>query len=263
MFIIYFLVGVFTGLLAMLFGFGGGFVVVPILFWLLPWHGVAVELAMHIAVGTSLMLMLINMVYTTTLHFRSQNLDMPLLKQMLPLLILGAIIGASTASMIDSQWLRYIFMTLIGLVLLRTIKQEFFKKDPSVARKPSKTTLRIVSLITGTIASLLGIGGSVIIVPFFRYYRIPMNKVSGLANALAIPSGVVGSIIFALAGSQETHLPPYSTGYIYWPAVLGIFIGSTLGVRVGGYLSKIMPDILYGKIYALLLLLVFISMALH
>ncbi|MFW2572138.1 TSUP family transporter [Legionella sp. 29fVS95] len=103
MIVIYLFVGVFTGLLAMLFGFGGGFVVVPILFWLLPLHGVAIDLAMHVAIGTSLMLMLINMVYTTALHFRSQNLDIPLLKQMLPLLILGAIFGASTASMIDSQ----------------------------------------------------------------------------------------------------------------------------------------------------------------
>ena len=90
-----------------------------------------------------------------------------------------------------------------------------------------------------------------------------MNKVSGLANALAIPSGLIGSIIFALAGAQERYLPPYSTGYIYWPAVFGIFIGSILGVRFGGYLSKVMPDNLYGKIYTLLLLLVFISMALH
>ena len=140
MLILYLFIGVFTGLLAMLFGFGGGFVVVPILFWLLPWHGVSTDLAIHIAVGTSLMLMLINMIYTTILHLRRQNLDFLLLKQMLPLLIIGAMIGASIANLINAQLLKNIFMTLIGMVLLYTIKQEFFKKNSRVTRNPDKTT---------------------------------------------------------------------------------------------------------------------------
>lgn len=260
MLIIYLLVGVLTGLLAMLFGFGGGFVVIPILLWLLPLQGISVYFAMHVAVGTSLMLMLINMSYTTSLHVRQQNLNFTLVKQMLPLVTVGAVIGASLASLMAARLLEYVFMGLVFVVLLRTIKQEFFLEPATVNKQPSKGLVNLVSLITGVIASLLGIGGSMVIVPFFRHYRLPMNKASALANALAIPTGLIGSIIFAVAGYHANHLPSYSTGYIYWPAVMGIFIGSLLGAKFGKDLSKSMSDVLYGRVYVGLLVVVLVSM---
>lgn len=262
LFIFYCFAGILIGILATMFGFGGGFVVVPLLFWLLPLHGVPTEYAMHIAIGTSLMLMFINMLYASWLHYLKQNIDLVLLKRMLPLLLLGAITGSLTASELNASLLKIAFIILISLVLLRTIKQEFFiKRQDTTRRKPGSLIISLVSFITGVIASLLGIGGSVIIVPFFRYYNFPMAKASGLANALAVPSGLIGSIIFALSGMHLTHLPPYSTGYIYWPALLCIFLGSILGAKIGMYCSGIVPEWLYGKIYALLLCLVIMSMA--
>lgn len=257
---IYLFAGIVTGLLAILFGFGGGFVVVPLLFWLLPLEGVPKELAMHMAVGTSLMLMFINMVYAAWLHYRKENMDMALLKKMLPLVVLGAVCGASIASILSANLLKYAFLILIFLVLIRNLKQEFAKKSISVHKKPTNTILYLVSYLTGTIAALLGIGGSVIIVPFFRHYGLPMNKASAIANGLAAPSGLIGSVIFIAAGLHIPNLPPYSTGYLYWPALITIFLGSIIGSKSGIYFSNLIPDKIYGKIYCLLLVIVFLSM---
>lgn len=258
--IVYLFSGVLTGLLATLFGFGGGFVVVPLLFWLLPFHGVPKELAMHMAVGTSLMLMFINMVYAAWLHYLKNNMDMFLLKKMLPLVVLGAICGASIASLLTAALLKYTFITLIFLVLLRNLKQEFGTHHNISEHQPSNKLLYFVSFVTGSIAALLGIGGSVIIVPFFRYYGLAMNKASAIANGLAAPSGLIGSIIFIAAGFHQNNLPPYSTGYLYWPALIYIFLGSIVGSKLGIYFSNSIPDKIYGKIYCLLLGIVILSM---
>lgn len=260
---IYLLAGILTGLFATLFGFGGGFIVVPLLFWLLPFDGVSKELAMHMAVGTSLMLMFINMVYAAWLHYLKQNMDLALLKKMFPLVALGAISGALIATVLSADSLKYSFTLLLFLVLLRNLKHEFSKENIPVHKKPTNILLYFVSYFTGTIAALLGIGGSVIIVPFFRHYGLPMNKASALANGLAAPSGLIGSIIFIVAGFNIPNLPPYSTGYLYWPALITIFLGSIIGAKLGIYYSNLIPDKIYGKIYCLLLLVVICCMMLN
>lgn len=263
MILIYVLAGIFAGLLAVLFGFGGGFVVVPLLVALLPLQNVPGELTMHIAVGSSLMLVLLNMLYATWLHYLKQNIEFMLLKQMLAFVALGAIAGALIANALNAQYLKYVFLLLVACILLQTLKREFFKKKQvTTLTKPGKALLAIVGFITGTIASLLGVGGSVIIVPFFRRYSLPMIRASALANALALPSSLIGSIIFAVAGWEVVNLPRFSTGYIFWPAVFSIFIGCTLGSRIGIRLSMIMPDSIYGKIYVLLLMIIIASMLL-
>ncbi|KTD08938.1 transmembrane protein [Legionella gratiana] len=260
---IYLFAGILTGLFATLFGFGGGFIVVPLLFWLLPFDGISKELAMHMAVGTSLMLMFINMIYAAWLHYLKQNMDLALLRKMLPLVALGAVSGALIATILSANALKYAFLLLIFAVLLRNLKQEFFKGDTPIHKKPTHAILYFVSYFTGTIAALLGIGGSVIIVPFFRHYGLPMNKASALANGLAAPSGLIGSIIFIAAGFHIPHLPPYSTGYLYWPALITIFLGSIIGSKLGIYFSALIPDKIYGKIYCLLLIIVIFSMMLN
>lgn len=257
---IYLLAGVLLGLLATLFGFGGGFIVVPLLFGLLPHYGVPRELAMHMALGTSLMLMFINMCYATRLHYLRRNIDVLLIKKMLIFVVVGAVFGSVIACLLDADSLKYIFIILLFIVLLKNLKQEFFKKKNKINRKPDTFLLRSIGFITGLIAALLGIGGSVIIVPFFRHFNFQMNKSSAIATALAIPSGFIGSIIFAIAGLHTPGLPPYSTGYLYWPALICIFLGSVLGSQLGMYFSNAIPDKIYGKIYCLLLMIVIFCM---
>ncbi|ARM34815.1 sulfite exporter TauE/SafE family protein [Legionella longbeachae] len=260
---IYLFSGIVTGLLATLFGFGGGIVVVPLLFWLLPFDGIPQELAMHLAVGTSLMLMFINMIYAAWLHYLKQNMDMILLRKMLPLVALGAVSGALIATILSAKELKYAFLILIFVVLLRNLKQEFFTDKLTAHKMPTHALLYCVSYFTGTIAALLGIGGSVIIVPFLRHYGLTMTKASALANGLAAPSGLIGSIIFIAAGFHIPHLPPYSTGYLYWPALINIFLGSIIGAKIGINFSNLIPDQVYGKIYFFLLLIVIFCMMLN
>ncbi|MGL5743502.1 MAG: sulfite exporter TauE/SafE family protein [Legionella sp.] len=257
---VYLLAGAAIGILATMFGFGGGFIVVPLLFWLLSFTGVPKELAMHMAVGTSLMLMFINMVYASWLHYLKNNMDMELLKTMFPLVAVGAGCGALIANLISATLLRSAFLLLMCLVLIRNVEQEFVKETTPSNKKPTNPILYLVSYSTGVIGGLLGIGGSVIIVPFFRHYGLPMNKASAIANGLAVPGSLIGSIIFIASGLHVSNLPPYSTGYLYWPALFFILLGSFVSAKIGIHFSSTIPDSIYGKIYCLLLVIVILSM---
>lgn len=145
--------------------FRRGVVVVPLLFWLLPFDGIPKELAMHMAVGTSLMLMFINMIYAAWLHYLKQNMDIILLRKMLPLVAAGAVSGALIATILNANALKYAFLMLI-FGFTKKFETGVFKNNASVHKKPTNAILYFVSYFTGTIAALLGIGGSVIIVPF-------------------------------------------------------------------------------------------------
>jgi uncharacterized protein len=72
--------------------------------------------------------------------------------------------------------------------------------------------------------------------------------------------GLIGSIIFIRSGLHIPNLPPYSTGFIYWPAFTAIFLGSIVGSKIGIFFSNTIPDTLYGKIYCFLLVIVILAM---
>lgn len=259
--ILYLIVGVLTGVLATMFGFGGGFVAVPVLFCVLSKQGYHPGVVMHVAVGTSLMLMFVNMLYASYLHYKKGNIDISLFKKMFLFMIIGATFGSCLANVLNANELRYVFIGLVFLVLLKNLHQEFIPRKIHVrTHPPSNKIIKIISLMTGFIGSLLGIGGSVIIVPFCRHHGISMPKASGLANALAVPGALIGSVIFVIAGYQVMRLPPHSLGYIYWPALIYIFAGSLVGSKVGILFSKYISDYIYGKIYCLLLVIVILSM---
>ncbi|QGO78695.1 Sulfite exporter TauE/SafE (plasmid) [Piscirickettsia salmonis] len=70
----YIVAGVFTGILSGWVGAGGGIVIVPVMLWLAAQQGINTTLAMHLAVTTSLGFIMVNSLYTTFHHYRSNNL---------------------------------------------------------------------------------------------------------------------------------------------------------------------------------------------
>lgn len=263
--LIYFFAGILTGLLSSLFGFGGGFVVVPLLFWLLPFEGVPTSLAMHMAIGTSLVIMIFNATYSSFLHYKKGNVVLNIFFAMAPFLSIGAIVGAILAGYINGNILRYLFILFLAYTLiLAFLKSEFFEnKTLTQITMPSKMSLVFFSVTTGAIASLLGIGGSVMTVPFLRRRHMPMANASGIATSLSIPIALVGSTTYMLIGSKTNNLPSFSSGYLYWPAFLGIISGSIFGARFGTGISNKIPDHFYAKIYIVLLFIVMFSMFLR
>lgn len=266
MILIFLVVGCFTGIISAMFGFGGGIVMVPVLFWVMTLLDVPSHIIMHFAVGTSLAVMMISNLNTVRVHMVARNILWRVVVKMFPWVAVGAIVGALSSHFIHSDWLRYLFVIFIGFIMVTAwLQRKHFLSSQSLDNftLPSMSATVPLSFFAGLISVWLGIGGSIFTVLFFRKAKMPMLNAaataSGLTPAVAI-SGVVGYII---TGLHAHNLPSQMLGFIYIPGFLGLAIGTLLGVPIGRRVVMILSklsDAILSKMYFAILLLIFISM---
>ena len=107
------LLGVFTGILTMLMGIGGGFVLVPAMLYILG-------MSANVVVGTSLFQILFVTMATTMMHaLTTRAVDIVLAALLLIGSVSGAQIGAQLTQRIPAEKLRFVLAAIVLLVALR------------------------------------------------------------------------------------------------------------------------------------------------
>lgn len=270
LFIVLALSGCLTGITAVLFGFGGGFVIVPLLYRLIvltyPAGSAQAEAAMHIAVATSTCVMIVNALAATRKHHRQGNI---LWTHVFPLawfIAAGAALGAWAASAAAGDVVRIAFVVYIAVTIADCLlRRGFLKQDASVAaRRLSGGNAVAGGLVIGAIATFLGVGGSVMTVPLMRRLGLPMKNAVAMANPLSVPVAVAGSATYILmAVWSPPSLPAEYLGYINVPAFAILSIASIVGVRLAAPFSHRIPDRIHAWIYIGLLTVVLIAMAIR
>lgn len=255
------LIGIIIGILSSMFGFGGGFVVVPVLFAFLP-DSIPNEYLMHTAVGTSLAVMIINSLNSTFYHAKKGNVKWPVFKTLAGYIAIGALIGGILAVYIESNILRFAFIALLTYVLIKNIFSKSFTKelDEQTFRMPNQKSASITGIIIGFLSTLLGIGGSVMTIPYLRNKGMRMLNAVALATPLGLPIAIVGAISYLITGMQIETMPASTIGFIYLPALVGFTLGGVVGVPLGKNWAQKLPDKLFSKIYLILLFIVVILM---
>nr|VFJ62632.1 MAG: hypothetical protein BECKFW1821A_GA0114235_113211 [Candidatus Kentron sp. FW] len=114
--------------------------------------------------------------------------------------------------------------------------------------------------IIGVLSALVGIGGGILTVPFLSWCNMPI--LHAVATSAGFPIAVVGTIGFIAVGWQESNLPPWSSGYIYWPVFISIVPTSLLFAPLGAKLAHTLPVDLLRRVFAVYLIAVAISMLL-
>ena len=116
--------GSLAGIIAGLLGVGGGIVIVPVLFYLLPFAEVPEEVRMHLAVATSLATIISTSIVSARSHYKRGGVDVALLKRVAPGVVIGVIIGVLVGTAVSAKALTAVF----GCVaLLVAIHMAFFK----------------------------------------------------------------------------------------------------------------------------------------
>ncbi|GGH77503.1 putative membrane protein YfcA [Pullulanibacillus pueri] len=254
-------VGILTGILSSMFGFGGGLIVIPVLYWLLPSHDIPDTLLMHVAVATSLAIMIINSTNSTLSHHRKKNIIWPIFWKLAPGIAVGAFIGGLVSHFFDDAILRYLFIIFVLYTIISSfVKKSFIQVNSEPIKLPGPVMNSVVGGVIGIIATLLGIGGSVFTVPYLRKCRLKMLNAVALATPLSLPIALIGSGSNLFTGLTQSSLPASCFGYIFLPAFFGIGIGGFIGVPIGVRLAQRLPDQIFSKVYLGLLVLVAISM---
>lgn len=253
--------GILTGFLSSMFGFGGGFVVIPILYLLLPQLHVPHSLVMHVAVGTSLAIMIVNAMNSTVSHHRQRHILWFIFFRMAPAIAVGSLIGGLVSPFIEGNILRYLFILFVIYTIVSSlVKKTFVEAKDNDIQMPGQVVTSLVGTAVGFIATLLGVGGSMITIPFLRKCQLKMVNAVSLATPLSLPIAIVGAITSVFTGAQQSDLPSWCFGFVYIPAFIGIVIGGFIGVPIGTRVAHHMPDRLFSKIYILLLAVVVITM---
>lgn len=259
--LIYPVAGAAAGLLAGLFGVGGGLVLVPVLASVFTWLALAPAHTMQLALGTSLATIIATAASSTRAHQRRGSVRWDLFRRLAPGIVIGSWLGAGIADAARSEDLKIAF----GLAECALGLYMWFKPPVPVSagqRLPGPWGLTAVGGGIGTISALAGIGGGTLTVPFLSRCRLAMAQAVGTSAACGLPIAVAGSLSYVLWGWDQPGLPPLSLGYVYWPAALGIVVASVLTAPAGAALAHRLPERALKRGFAALLVLLGVKLLL-
>ena len=205
--------GAMVGFASGLLGVGGGFIMVPVQFFLLTSIGIDSTTAIRVAFGTSLAVILPTAVSGALGHKRRGAVLTRPMTLMGISGIVASFIGATLASHTPGVYLRIIF----GLLVITAGIWMLTANYPKNTTEPKKGTLNylVIGLIAGLLSGLLGVGGGVVLVPILVIIMgFSMYEAVGTSTAVIIFTSLGGMVSYILNGVNAMGLPPYSIGYI-------------------------------------------------
>lgn len=243
-------VGAFAGLLAGLFGIGGGVVTVVVLALVLPDLMTATDRVMHVALGTSLAAIVLTASASTLAHHRRRAVAWSVVLRFAPAVALGALIGGRVAHWIPDQALRYLFAFFLLWVALRLWRRA---AAPPTAAMPGTAGLAAVGTSIGLLSAWTGIGGGSLTGPFLMSRGVRAANAVATSAAVGLPLALAGTAGYVWSGWQVVGLPVPSFGFVYWPAALVLGLAAMFVAPLGARLAHALPERALKTAYAVLL----------
>lgn len=232
------LLGVFGGFVAGLFGVGGGLTIVPFLFMLFSAQGFPPEHVMHLALGSSMATIVVTSVSSMRAHHAHGAVNWRIVRSMAPGLVLGTLGGSLLSGLVPTRPMIAIFVAIVYYAATQMMLD--FKPKPHRQMPGPAGTFTAGGLI-GVVSSLVAAGGGFLSIPFMVFCNIPIHGAVGTSAALGFPIAVAGTLGYILAGGHDSGLPPYTLGYIYLPAFVGVVAMSMLMAPLGARLAHRLP----------------------
>lgn len=246
-------VGAFAGLIAGLLGVGGGIVVVPALYHVLALMDVNEAIRMHIAVGSSLAIIIPTSLISARAHYRREAVDVPLLKKWVAPLLAGVVIGSVIAAYLDGNLLAAVFAVVALLVAIRMLRGEDSVK--LTEKLPGEPLRSLLAGLIGMISTMMGIGGGTLTVPLLSACNYQIRRAVGTASAVGIVIAIPGAIGFLVSGLGAEGRPPLTFGYINLVAFCLIVPTTTLLAPYGARLAHTIKPRLLKIAFAVFLLI--------
>lgn len=249
--------GAFAGLLAGLFGVGGGIIVVPVLFFVFQLQGIPTESAMIIATATSLATIIPTAISSLRAHNKRANADMALLVRWIPLVLIGVLLGSYLITRIDGRWLAVLF----AIVAIVSALDMLFRAKPFTfaSQLPGLVGQALMGIIIGLVSTLIGIGGGVMTVPILTAYGYSPHRAvgtsSGVGLLIALPAAI--TLLFV---STPKDAPPLTIGLVNLLGFANIVPLTVLFAPLGAKLASKLDPAVLKKLFAIVLCITGIRM---
>jgi uncharacterized membrane protein YfcA len=249
--------GLLTGVTTVLFGFGGGFVVVPVVYHVTRAQADPGVDPMAVAVATSTAVMVVNALSATLSQHRAGRLRRDYVWPLAAYIGVGAVLGSLVATAVGGGAQRVLFIAYIAVTLLDTLlRKGFLTRDPDAGpRLLGRRTTTAGGVGIGAVTSFLGVGGSVMTVPLLRRRGLPMGEATAMANPLSLPVAVAGTAVYALFGEGGGDGPGH-LGSVDLVAGALLLAGSLPAIAVTRRLVGRVPDRVHAVSYVVLLAVV-------
>ncbi|AVP96030.1 sulfite exporter TauE/SafE family protein [Ahniella affigens] len=250
-------IGAATGVLAGLFGIGGGLVMVTALVWLLPTLAVPPEHVMHVALASSLGAIVLTAASSARSHYRRGAILWPSLSRLVPGMLIGGVLGARMAGQLSTQWLQWGVIAFCFVAAWEMWRPKSTHAADDAGATPKHWQLVPGGFAIGIVSALVGIGGGSMTVPLLIHFGAKPVRAVGTSAACGLPIAVAAVIGFAWTkSSPNAAMPPHTIGFLHWPLALALGSTSILFAPYGARLAHKLPGNSLRRAFAGLLVVV-------
>ncbi|VVC77167.1 hypothetical protein AQUSIP_24940 [Aquicella siphonis] len=255
-----FIAGGLGAILQGMVGVGTGIVIIPLLTFILPGYGIPQDMAIHIALATSMAAIVTNSFSALISHHKRGNVQWHIFKKIILFSVIGSCLGALAASITSGRYLESIF----GIFMLFTAAY-MLVKESAVDITDTAPILSLPKMATGGfgigfVASVIGTGGGILMVPFLHSLNVKMRYAVGTSTLIGLPVAIIGAVTYVVAGLSQMHSSSVTIGYVHWPAFLAISLAGIICAPIGARLATILPAKILQKAFALCMAIVGLKM---
>ena len=231
--------GLATGFLAGLLGIGGGMVMVPFISAMLSGRGAAPELAVKMAIATSMATIIFTSISSVRAHHKKGAVRWDIVARLAPGIVLGAMVASlGVFTLLKGAALYFVFA---GFVIFSAV-QMFLNKKPAPTRQLPGTLGQLgAGGLIGFLSGLVGAGGGFVSVPFMTWCNVAIHNAVATSAALGFPIALSNVAGYVVAGQGLQGAPAHSLGYLWLPALIVIASCSVLMAPLGARAAHALP----------------------
>jgi uncharacterized protein len=227
--------GMVTGILAGLFGIGGGAVIVPVLYEVFHLLSVPDEVRMQLCVGTSIAIIVPTAIRSYLTH-RAKGLVIPNVIRLWALpAVIGVACGAVIAAFAPAAVFKIAFVLIAGFIATKFL----FAGDRwnLGTDLPGTVPMRFYGFVIGLAGSLMGVSGGSLSNIILTLYGKPIHNAVATSSGLGVPITIVGTVGYILAGlPHEALLPPFSLGFV---SLIGLLVMAPVSSLTAPYGARL------------------------
>lgn len=246
--------GALIGLLAGLFGVGGGAISVPVFYETFLFMDAPADIAMPLAVGTSLAMIIPTSILSAKTHAEKGALDMPHLRAWALPVTAGVLIGSAVARFAPAEVFQIVFAAVAGFNAFKML----FVRKPWLIREglPGEPLRGLYGAVVGLLSALMGIGGGAISNLILTLHGWTMHRAVATSAGVGLLIAIPGAIGYVIAGWGKPDLPPDAVGFVSLAALVLTLPTALLTTRRGARLAHALSRETLTRLFGLFLAVV-------
>jgi uncharacterized membrane protein YfcA len=227
--------GAVTGILAGLFGIGGGAVIVPALYEVFRILGVPEEVRMQLCIGTSLAIIVPTTIRSYLAHRERGEGIREVVRLWAVPAVVGVAIGSLLAAFAPGIVFKIAFVVIVSIIAVKLLfGRDSWRLGDDLPGRPAMT---FYGFLVGLCSSLLGVSGGSLSNLVLMLYGKPIHNAVAISAGLGVPISIAGTLGYALAGLRyQALLPPLSVGFV---SVIGLVLMAPVSSFVAVYGARL------------------------